>query len=278
MLIIFAFILLLFHLADTLLSPDHAYYIQTDQGESRFFQFSSGPGGQFRRETRLPNGTVVGTYSWMDGMGRTRLYMYMADRAGYRVLESEIVDDDNTISDDVREDDHGNKHGKRKSQLINNSSFLRGKRKVLVKRVKTGHGTTYNPCQEKIKKCGLTAEVIPYQAEYLISTQNSGNRGERRLLGEKDLVTIRLPENKRIPAVMGNYVSEQITSKNYDPESLPSSVLLKKVLVTKDLDKASPSKRQVRKKKTSSKSYGRLRRKQMKKKRRRKKQILHHQV
>ena len=278
MLLIIVFTLLLFHLADTLLSPDHAYYIQTDQGQSRFFQFSSGPGGQFRRETRLPNGTVVGTYSWMDGMGRTRLYMYMADRAGYRVLESEIVEDDNTISDDVKEDDHDNKHGIRKSQSMNKSPFLRGKRKVLVKRVKTGHGTTSHPCQEKIKECGLTAEVIPYQAEHLTPTQNSGNRGERRLLGEKDLVTIRLPEKIRIPIVMGNYVSEQITSKNYDPESLPSSVLLKKVLVTKDLDKTFPSKKQVRKKKTNSKSYGRLRRKLMKKKRRKKKQILHHQV
>ena len=276
MLLIIAFTISLFPLADTLLSPDHAYYIQTDQGQSRFFQFSSGPGGQFRRETRLPNGTVVGTYSWMDGMGRTRLYMYMADRAGYRVLESEIVEGDNTISDDVRKDDHDNKHGKRKSQSINKSPFLRGKRKVLVKRVKTGHGTNSNPCQEKIKECRLTAEVIPYQAEHLISTQNSGNRGQRRLLGEKDLV--RLPEKIRIPIVMGNYVSEQITSKNNDPESLPSSVLLKKVLVTKDFDKASPSKRQVRKKKTSSKSYGRLRRKLMKKKRRKKKQIIHHKV
>ena len=75
------------------------HYIQTDTGDQRFFQFSSGPGGQFRsdtgfhgvcvggvvleseipvpvytaavcrREVRGEDGTVVGRYSWRDGRG-----------------------------------------------------------------------------------------------------------------------------------------------------------------------------------------------------------------
>ena len=42
-------------------------------------------GGQFRKETILPNGTVVGAYSWRDRAGRSRVYTYTADSRGYRV-------------------------------------------------------------------------------------------------------------------------------------------------------------------------------------------------
>ena len=83
----------LLHLAQGIVPRPHAYHIQTDEGDSRFFQFSSGPSGHFRRESLLPNGTVVGAYSWRDGRGMTRLYMYVADSAGYRVVESEIGDE-----------------------------------------------------------------------------------------------------------------------------------------------------------------------------------------
>ena len=34
----------------------------------------------------------------------TRLYMYVADSAGYRVVESEIGEEENTIGDDEKED------------------------------------------------------------------------------------------------------------------------------------------------------------------------------
>ena len=75
-------------LCHSLLANSPAYYIQTDEGPNRFFQFSSGPGGQFRRETLLPNGTVVGAYSWRDGRGKTRIYSYTADSRGYRVTQA----------------------------------------------------------------------------------------------------------------------------------------------------------------------------------------------
>ena len=74
-------------LSSALLPSSPAYYIQTDEGPNRFFQFSSGPGGQFRRETLLPNGTVVGVYSWRDERGMTRVYSYTADSRGYRVIQ-----------------------------------------------------------------------------------------------------------------------------------------------------------------------------------------------
>ena len=36
------------------------------------------------RETVLPNGTVSGSYSWVDPTGLTRLWVYRADSQGYR--------------------------------------------------------------------------------------------------------------------------------------------------------------------------------------------------
>merc|ERR1711884_1001073 len=102
-------LLLLLPLAQALLPDRPAYYIQTDEGPNRFFQFSSGPGGQFRKETILPNGTVVGAYSWKDVKGRTRVYTYTADSRGYRITQHKLLPGDkeeldNDVSNDLTED------------------------------------------------------------------------------------------------------------------------------------------------------------------------------
>jgi hypothetical protein len=44
------------------------YHIQTDQGPSRFFRFQTSS-GQFRKERRNPDGSVVGSYGWIDPNG-----------------------------------------------------------------------------------------------------------------------------------------------------------------------------------------------------------------
>ena len=136
------------------------------------------PGGQFRKETILPNGTVTGAYSWKDVRGRIRLYTYTADKSGYRVTQhavkkitdnheisdnhigSEVVKND-LINDDLYEDED--------VRSGRNSKQLRLRRKVLVKRhrdkpVKFGRRNK----GLRIKKLGLAAETIPYQQTLLL--------------------------------------------------------------------------------------------------------------
>ncbi|KAI5645256.1 insect cuticle protein domain-containing protein [Phthorimaea operculella] len=41
---------------------------------------------QYRTEERYPNGTVVGSYGYVDAWGRPQRYRYIADSKGYRVM------------------------------------------------------------------------------------------------------------------------------------------------------------------------------------------------
>lgn len=67
------------------------YHIQTDEGDQRFFKYQTSS-GQFRKEDRLADGSVAGTYGWVDANGILRLYDYVADQAGYRVLSTRLID------------------------------------------------------------------------------------------------------------------------------------------------------------------------------------------
>lgn len=60
------------------------YHIQTDLGAERFFRFQT-HSGQYRKEKLNPDGSVEGTYGWVDPTGILRLYDYVADTAGYRI-------------------------------------------------------------------------------------------------------------------------------------------------------------------------------------------------
>ncbi|XP_030746771.1 uncharacterized protein LOC115875450 [Sitophilus oryzae] len=63
------------------------YHIQTDEGPERYFRYQT-LSGQFRKEKRLEDGTVIGTYAWIDDDGILRQRDYIADTAGYRILKS----------------------------------------------------------------------------------------------------------------------------------------------------------------------------------------------
>ncbi|XP_026751411.2 uncharacterized protein LOC113511886 [Galleria mellonella] len=41
---------------------------------------------QFRTEERYPNGTVVGSYGYVDPRGRAQSFTYIADEKGYRLI------------------------------------------------------------------------------------------------------------------------------------------------------------------------------------------------
>lgn len=68
--------------------PTHnQYHIQTDEGPERYFQYQT-QSGQYRKEKRLEDGTIVGTSAWIDASGMLWLRDYMADNEGYRILRS----------------------------------------------------------------------------------------------------------------------------------------------------------------------------------------------
>ena len=46
--------------------------------------------GQYRKERRLDDGTVFGTYGWVDPLDILRLYDYIADDKGYRILKQKV--------------------------------------------------------------------------------------------------------------------------------------------------------------------------------------------
>ncbi|XP_017786818.1 PREDICTED: cell surface glycoprotein 1 [Nicrophorus vespilloides] len=66
------------------------YHIQTDEGPERYFRYQT-ESGQYRKEKRLEDGTVVGSYGWIDSDGFLRLRDYIADNAGYRILRTKNV-------------------------------------------------------------------------------------------------------------------------------------------------------------------------------------------
>lgn len=69
--------------------PDQ-YHIQTDEGKRRFFKYRT-KSGSFRKETVLDDGTVVGSYGWVDANGILRIYDYIADDNGYRVTKDSSI-------------------------------------------------------------------------------------------------------------------------------------------------------------------------------------------
>ncbi|XP_019543251.3 uncharacterized protein LOC109413973 [Aedes albopictus] len=66
------------------------YHIQTDEGPERYFRYQT-DNGQFRKEKRLQDGTVIGTDAWIDASGYLRQKDYIADDKGYRILKSKTV-------------------------------------------------------------------------------------------------------------------------------------------------------------------------------------------
>ncbi|XP_043476613.1 uncharacterized protein LOC122507775 isoform X2 [Leptopilina heterotoma] len=72
------------------LTPNTQYHIQTDEGPERFFRFQT-LNGQYRKEKRLADGTVIGTEGWLDPLGYLRIKDYIADQQGFRILKSKMV-------------------------------------------------------------------------------------------------------------------------------------------------------------------------------------------
>ncbi|XP_066999627.2 nuclear pore complex protein DDB_G0274915 [Anabrus simplex] len=70
--------------------PTMQYHIQTDEGPERYFKYQT-ISGQYRKEKRLEDGTVVGTYGWVDPNGYLRLRDYVADNTGYKVVKTKMV-------------------------------------------------------------------------------------------------------------------------------------------------------------------------------------------
>ncbi|XP_059082768.1 uncharacterized protein LOC131880217 isoform X2 [Tigriopus californicus] len=70
-------------------NPQLQYHVQTDQGPERFFRFQT-LSGQYRKEQILPDGSVVGSYGWVDPNGVLRLFDYVSDNLGYRIEKQRL--------------------------------------------------------------------------------------------------------------------------------------------------------------------------------------------
>lgn len=69
--------------------PDQ-FHIQTDEDDERYFLYQT-HNGQYRKERRLKDGSVVGTTGWVGADGYLRLQDYIADHEGYRIYKSKTV-------------------------------------------------------------------------------------------------------------------------------------------------------------------------------------------
>ena len=78
-------------LSSCVLAQDFAaqYHIQTDLGADRFFRFQTHT-GQYRKEILRPDGSQEGTYGWVDPNGVLRLFDYIADGFGYRIVKESL--------------------------------------------------------------------------------------------------------------------------------------------------------------------------------------------
>lgn len=81
-------------------APNTQYHIQTDEGPERYFKYQT-VSGQYRKEKRLQDGTVVGSYGWVDANGILRLKDYIADDKGYRIVRTKLVNVGNAPIDDA---------------------------------------------------------------------------------------------------------------------------------------------------------------------------------
>ncbi|XP_045472444.1 DNA-directed RNA polymerase II subunit RPB1 [Harmonia axyridis] len=66
------------------------FHIQTDEGPERYFKYQT-QNGQYRKEKRLEDGTVIGSYAWIDDDGYLRQRDYIADSQGYRIVKNKNV-------------------------------------------------------------------------------------------------------------------------------------------------------------------------------------------
>ena len=170
-------------------------------------------GGQFRKETILPNGTVVGAYSWRDRAGRSRVYTYTADSRGYRVTTHHLdtapalgnhLDHEDREDEDVARpvpariefDIDNGRAEDRDARPLRNPRKLRRRRKVLVKRPRSGKGVAAGGAQ-LVRRLGAGAATIPYQPSLELSRQYPGRPGEVRLVGEGGIITLHTPSRGR---------------------------------------------------------------------------------
>ena len=64
------------------------FHIQTDTGDNRFFKYQTW-NGSFRKEVTLDDGSVAGSYGWVDANGILRVTEYVSDDKGYRITKTE---------------------------------------------------------------------------------------------------------------------------------------------------------------------------------------------
>jgi len=218
------------------------YYIQTDLGDHRFFQFSSGAGGQYRRETILDNGTVVGSYSWEDTLGHTRLYVYKADTDGYRVVavsgvniqdeggQHEEEEEDNNITRRSKKIKYDPREGANIVIPVTKSPQGRSlMKKVLVKKKKGLRREERAPVL--VRRLGMAVEVIPYSEELVTRTSDVWGTGSEVREPTKENVLVNEPVKGIIRKRRLLELPGELPDNVVEEAALPTSRLLGRIKV-----------------------------------------------
>ncbi len=134
------------------------FHIQTDGGnDERFFKYQT-HGGQFREESVLQDGSVVGTFGWIDANGFIREFTFVADNKGYRITGARVI-----------------KHGQDQQLQMIKKQPNKIKTSRLERRIDRGNGVTV----VKVEPLFDTSEVVRANGPFFVPLRR--RHGARRL-------------------------------------------------------------------------------------------------
>ena len=184
--------------AQSLEFTPNQYHIQTDEGNSRFFKYQTW-GGQYRKETRLDDGSVVGSYGWIDANGILRMYHYIADDDGYRITKDnsynvEEKEFNNLVEPELREE----------NPLVETIKQKEGRKLKFVKKTKaefTLPKATFSTPSSRFQR-RISPDFVPiFEAEPEEDNNLLTPKTIVKSLPRKVQKVSQLPRNPRIPRI-----------------------------------------------------------------------------
>ena len=188
--------------AQSLEFTPNQYHIQTDEGNSRFFKYQTW-GGQYRKETRLDDGSVVGSYGWIDANGILRMYHYIADDDGYRITK------DNSYNVEEKELNNlvGVEQPVEEKPLVETSKQKEGRKLKFVKKTKaefTLPKATFSTPSSRFQR-RISPDFVPIFAEEeednLLTPKTTAKTIVKSLPRKVKSKVSQLPRNPRIPII-----------------------------------------------------------------------------
>ena len=179
------------------------FHIQTDDGENRFFKYQTWS-GQFRKETRLDDGAIVGSYGWVDANGMLRVTEYRADKSGYRITKNAMYNvGQQQEKTESSEDKLNFIHKNNKKFNRKKSSFLRTSQQHKVSRLTKSpeiESEISNDIFSDEDNFRISPTQITSTRPVVVSLKRRGKTTPAQKLRRKPLLPFikrRLPQNRR---------------------------------------------------------------------------------